>query len=216
MEREELKQSSISIWDRLRKAVTDGNKDEASRLIDETYQNVMQLRGILMDFIDATMTTLAEKAGEEAVYEVTRNICNKTLMPLFGEKLPKLDTEGRIKDRINAWAVRHGVSIDIVEDEEKYIFKIPCDTGGCLAAKPESGRTSKAYDWSSGEINVGYYCLHCLVSAEFMAIEQHGYPFWINFPPKKVGEKCIQYHYKDLKRVPEQYYNRVGKDKKSQ
>jgi hypothetical protein len=215
MEKEELRQSSTSIWDRLRKAVSDGDKDKAPRLIDETYCNVMHLRGILMDFIDATMTALAEKVGEEAVYEVTRKICNETLMPLFGEKLPRLDTESRIKDRINAWAVRHGVNIDIDEDEDKYIFKIPCDTGGYLTAKPESGRTSRAYNWSSGEVGVGYYCLHCLVSAEFMAIEQHGYPFWITFPPKKAGERCVQYHYKNVKKVPEQYYHRVGKEKKS-
>ena len=88
MEKEELVQSSVSIWDRLRKAVADGDKDKAVKLIDENYNNVMHLRGILMDFIDATMTALAEKAGEEAVYEVTRNICQKTLMPVFGEKFP--------------------------------------------------------------------------------------------------------------------------------
>jgi len=215
MKKEELTQSSISIWDRLRKAVADGDKEKAIKLIDENYNNVMQLRGILMDFIDASMTALAEKAGEEAVYEVTRKICSETLMPLFGEKLPRLNTEGRIKDRINAWAVRHGINIEIEEDEEKFILRIPCDTGGYLMAKPVSGRTSKAYDWSSGEAAVGYYCLHCLVSAEFMAIEQHGYPFWITFPPKKAGERCVQYHYKNVKNAPEQYYHRVGKEKKT-
>jgi hypothetical protein len=53
------------------------------------------------------------------------------------------------------------------------------------------------------------------VSAEVMAIEQHGYPFWISFPPKKSGEKCIQYHYKDVNKVPEKYYQRAGKEKPS-
>ena len=86
MKEEELRESSVSIWDRLRTAVTDGDKEKAAKLIDETYSNVIHLRGILMDFIDATMSALADKAGEEAVYEVTQQICQTTLMPVFGEK----------------------------------------------------------------------------------------------------------------------------------
>ena len=215
MNEEELKEASISIWDKLRTAVADGDKEKAVKLIDETYSNVMHLRGILMDFIDATMSALAEKAGEEAVFEVTRHICQKTLMPVFGEKFPKLDTEGRIKDRIFAWSIRHGVNVEIKEDEEKYVFYIPCDTGGHLTAKTDSGRTSQAYPWSCSESGVVYYCLHCPVAAEVMAIEQHGYPFWVAFPPKKPGDSCIQYHYKDVNKTPEEYYKRVGKEKPS-
>jgi hypothetical protein len=213
MEKEELKELSVSIWDKLRDAVAEGDKSKAARLIDETYDNVMQLRSILMDFIDATMSALAAKAGEEAVYEVTRQICQQTLVPLFGEKLSKLDTEGRLKDRAFAWTVRHGMNVDIEEDEEKFIFRLPCDTGGYLAAKEGSGRTSQAYPWSCGESGINFYCLHCPVAAEVMAIEQYGYPFWINFPPKKAGEKCVQYHYKDVNRAPEEYYRRAGKEK---
>jgi len=213
MEKEELTKLSVPIWDRLRGAIAAGDKDKAMKLTDETYDNVMHLRGILMDFIDATMSALAEKAGEEAVYEVTRQICQKTLMPVFGEKFPKLDTEGRLKDRVFAWAVRHGINVDIEEDEEKFVFRIPCDTGGHLTAKAESGRTRQAYPWSCGESGIVYYCLHCPVAAEVMAIEQHGYPFWITFPPKKAGEKCVQYHYKDVHKTPEEFYRRVGKKK---
>lgn len=213
MEKQDLSELSISIWDRLRGAIAAGDKDKAMQLIDETHSNVMQLRGILMDFIDSTMSALAEKAGEEAVYEVTRQICQKTLMPVFGEKFPKLDTEGRLKDRVFAWAVRHGMNVDIEEDEEKFVFRIPCDTGGHLTAKAESGRTRQAYPWSCGESGIVYYCLHCPVAAEVMAIEQHGYPFWITFPPKKAGEKCVQYHYKDVHKTPEEYYRRVGKNR---
>ncbi len=215
MEKEELKELSISVWDRLRQAVARGDQNKAAELIDETCNNVMQLRGILMDFIDATLSALADKAGEEAVYEITREICQKTLMPVFGEKFPKLDTEGRLQNRAFAWAIRHGVNFDIEEDEEKYTFRIPCDTGGYLAAKEGSGRTTQAYPWSCQESGINYYCLHCPVSAEVMAIEQHGYPFWISFPPKKSGEKCIQYHYKDVSKVPEKYYQRAGKEKPS-
>ena len=97
--------------------------------------------------------------GEEAVYEVTRKICDETLMPVFGEKLPKLDTEGRIRDRIFAWAIRHGMNVEIEEDDEKYVFHIPCDTGGHLVAKAESGRTRQPYTWSCGES--GGQCPEC-------------------------------------------------------
>jgi hypothetical protein len=215
MKKEELAQLSVPIWDRLRAAVAAGDKDKAMKLIDETYGNVMQLRGILMDFIDATMSALAEKAGETAVYELTRQICQDTLMPVFGAKLPKLDAEGRIRDRISAWALRHGMPVEIEEDDEKYVFHIPCDTGGHLTAKADSGRTTKAYPWSCQQSGVVYYCLHCPVAAEVMAIEQHGYPFWITFPPKKAGEKCVQYHFKDVHSTPEEYYSRVGMEKSS-
>ncbi len=213
MDKKELKEISISIWEKVRGAIERGDKEEAKALLEEGVKNVYQLRGILMNFIDAFQTALAEKTGEEAVHQTMRNICNENMMPLFGQKFPRLTTEERIRDRAYAWAVRHGVSIDIEEDDEKFIFKLPCDTGGVLAAKPESGRTKQAYPWSSGEKDVGYYCAHCALAAEVMAIEQVGYPFWINFPPKKAGELCIQYHYKDTGKVPEKYYRRAGKTK---
>lgn len=213
MKKDELKELATSIWDKLRKAIDKGDKEKAKSFLEEAVKNVYQLRGVLMDFIDASLTALAQKAGEEAVDELMREICSRTLMPLFARKFPRLTTEERIKDRVYAWAVRHGVNFEIEEDDEKFIFKIPCDTGGYLAAKEGSGRTKKPYAWSSGESKVNYYCSHCSLAAEVMAIEQHGYPFWINFPPKKAGELCIQWHYKDIWKAPAKFYQRAGKSK---
>jgi hypothetical protein len=213
MRKEELKEISTSIWDKVRDAIDKGDKEKAKALLEEALQNVMQLRGILMDFIDELQIALAERAGEEAIHETMRKICNARMMPLFGQKFPRLTTEERIKDRSFAWAVRHGVNFEVEEDEEKFVFQLPCDTGGYLAAKPASGRTKKAYPWTSGEKDVSYYCAHCSLAAEVMAIEQVGYPFWINFPPKKAGELCIQWHYKDVQKAPEKFYKRAGKSK---
>jgi len=191
MRKDELKEISTSIWDKVRDAIDKGDKEKAKTLLEEALQNVMQLRGILMDFIDELQIALAEKAGEEAIHETMRKICNAKMMPLFGQKFPRLTTEERVRDRAFAWAVRHGVTIGIEEDEEKFVFKLPCDTGGYLAAKPS----------------------HCSLAGEVMAIEQVGYPFWVNFPPKKAGDLCVQWHYKDVKKAPEKFYRRAGKSK---
>ena len=213
MKKEELKAISTSIWDKVRDAIDKGNKEKAKALLEEGVSNVYQLRGILMDFIDELQIALAERAGEEAIHETMRKICNARMMPLFGQKFPRLTTEERIRDRAFAWAIRHGISFEIEEDDEKFICKIPCDTGGLLAAKPTSGRTKKAYPWSGGEKGVGYYCAHCSLAGEVMAIEQVGYPFWINFPPKKAGDVCVQWHYKDVRKAPDKFYQRAGKSK---
>jgi len=59
---------------------------------------------------------------------------------------------------------------------------------------------------------MAYYCTHCATSLEIMTIEQLGYPAWvIKHEPDGM---CVQRIYKDPEGVPEEYYKRVGMEKR--
>jgi hypothetical protein len=213
MEKKEKKEISISIWDRLGAAIQEGDKSKAIALFKETKEEFDKFRASYLDFPNFTLTALAEKCGEEAVHEVLRKIAEETIWVHFGKEFPRWSAEERIRRRAWAWTRSHGVGIDIEEDDEKFIVRIPCDTGGVILGKKECGRVKEPHPWSAGERDIGYYCTHCLIAFEEMAIERYGHPWWITFPPKKAGERCVQYHYKDITQTPEKYYQRTGKSK---
>jgi len=213
MEKKEMEEISISIWDRLGTAIQEGDKSKSTALFKEMREEFEKFRGFYLDFPNFALTALAEKCGEEAVYDVLRKIAEHTIWTHFGQEFPRLSAEDRIRRRAYIWTLSHGVGIDIEEDEEKFIIKIACDTGGVIVGKKECGRVKEPHPWSCGEPDIAFYCTHCLIAFEVMAIERHGYPWWVTFPPKKAGERCVQYHYKDITKTPDVYYQRAGKSK---
>ena len=215
MKKQELKEISTSIWDKLRRAIQEGDRSKATALVDKMQEESIQFRGFFMDFPNFTLTALSERCGEEAVHEVLRKIADHTIWAHIGPEFPRMNAEDRIRRRADVFTSTRGLNLDIQEDEEKFIIRIPCDTGGALLAKKECGKIKEAHSWSCGERDIPLYCTHCLIAFEVMAIERYGHPWWITFPPKKAGEHCIQYHYKDITKTPEQYYQRAGKKKQT-
>jgi len=210
MRKEQLQQLSISTWGKIRRAIQDGNKESALDLVEIAKDNEKKMRSILMRFIDFSLTRLAETTSEDSVYQVMKDYCIECAWPLFGEEFPELNHKEKLKRRVEPWTILHNVeNFEIKEDDEKYIIEFPCDTGGVLAGIGK-GKTKKAYPWSSGEKDVGYYCTHCHTAYEMMAIDQCGHPWWITFPPKKQGDNCVQYVYKNIENTPEIYYVRSG------
>lgn len=213
MEKQELKRLSISIWDQLHRAVQAGDKSKATELIEEIQENVKKIKGVMTDCIDLALTSLAEQCGEEVVSDVMEKFSGNSIWPVFGEDFARLSGDERLRRRAYGWTALHGVNITIGEDEEKFILKIPCSTGGLLVAKKERGKVKETHPRFCGERDISLYCTHCLVAFEVMALNRQGHPWWINFPPKRAGELCVQYHYKDITKTPEIYYRRAGKDK---
>jgi hypothetical protein len=210
MKKEELQKLSISLWEKLRRAIEDGDKASSLNLVEEIKTNEKKMRSILMRFIDFSLTRLAETTSEDSVYKVMRDYCINCAWPLFGDEFPRLNHIEKLKRRVAPWTILHNIeNLEIEEDDDKYTIKFPCDTGGVLAGIGK-GKAKKAHPWSFGEKDVGYYCTHCHTSFEVMAIEQCGHPWWVTFPPKNPEDKCVQYIYKDIEDTPEEYYIRAG------
>lgn len=215
MERKELQELGASGWTKLNATIEASNKSEAMRLANKLKDGSKKLVNVELDLIDVLLDTMAKRLGEESVYQVLRAFHERHL-----KHLRKEVDEGsgagaveRLKALADILTMSHCVDIDVEEDQEKFIIKFFCDTGGRLISRGQYGGTSKEYPWSNMQKNFCYYCAHCVVSWEMIPIEEHGYPAWIISAPQKPGEPCTLFLYKDPKAVPEQYYKLVGMEK---
>jgi hypothetical protein len=215
MEKEELKELTVSIFERLRQAIKKGDKEKALALTDEIDRNKHDFDESYRVWIDLLLTTIADKLGEEALYEIHRINGERALWPRLGWIMdPILPPEEKIRRRAYTWTHWHGTTLDAIEeDEEKFTLRIKCDSGGSIRMWPQYGKTKKGHPWSWGEKDFCYYCAHCPIVFEIMAIEKAGYPAWL-VNPEPEG-RCVHYLYKNPADVPEKYYKRVGMKKKT-
>jgi len=182
-------------------------------LLDEGNRCRESLCDLYVGWVDLLFTYIADKLGEEAVYDAMKLFCQRFAIPALEGSFGPISIEDRVKKRAYMWTHFHGANIDeIEEDDEKFTFKFKCPSGGSISTKEQCGRTKKAYPWSWGQEKLAYYCVHHPV-IDILAIEQFGYPAWaLETQP---GGRCIQSVYKDPTAIPEKYFKRVGKEKKA-
>lgn len=212
MDKQELEELKVSIYEKLRKAIETGDKERALSLLDETIKNKHNLLGVYLAWDDLLLTYIADKLGEEAVHETMRIYDRRAVRPALQGAFGPIPIEERVRKRTYMMTSGYGINYDsIEEDEEKFTLRFKCPSGGRVRTWEEYGRTKKAYPWSWGEKGIAYYCTHCATSFEIMTIEQLGYPAWvITHEPDGV---CVQRLYKDPRSVPEEYYRRLGMEK---
>ena len=107
------------------------------------------------------------------------------------------------------------------EDDEKFIFTLnPCGSGGRLinmgAYEGPFGyrKLKKAGPHTWGETDLPIYCAHCPMVHEIFPLAEggEGSQFWVHASPfpKKPGDPCVHHIYKDPKKIPDRYYDRIG------
>jgi len=213
MEKKESEELKVSIHKKLRRAINEGDKEKALTLLDEIEEVREKHDGLYLTWVDMLLTYIADKLGEETVYDFMRNFSGRVALPILEEEFGPVSIEDRVRHRAYMWNTFHGIDIDeIEEDEEKFIFKFKCPSGGRINTWEHCGRTEKAYPWSWGQKGLSYYCAHHSV-LDIMAIEQFGYTAWVTMPQEE--GRCIQYVYKNPDAVPEEYYRSLGMEKKS-
>jgi hypothetical protein len=208
MEKEELKELTVSIFERLRQAIRGDmkgigiNTDRCNKHdFDESYGYGLTAQPLLPRWGDA-------------LYEIHRINGERALWPRLGWIMDPIPPEEKIRRRAYTWTHWHGTTLDAIEeDEEKFTLRVKCDSGGSIRMWPQHGKTKKGHPWSWGEKDFCYYCAHCSIVFEIMAIEKAGYPAWL-VNPEPEG-RCVHYLYKNPADVPEKYYKRVGMKKKT-
>ncbi len=111
--------------------------------------------------------------------------------------------------------------IAITEEADRYVLKLdPCGSGGVARQRVERGNeanpelfgfSKEAHSWTWGKPHVCYYCGHCTMVNEILAIENYGHPMRVTEYPEKAEDACTWYIYKDPAKIPAEYYERVGK-----
>ena len=212
MDKKELKELTFSIFERLREAISQGDKAQALALVDEIARNKHDFDESYRMWIDLMLTHIADHEGEEALYQIHRANGEIALWPRLGWILGPISAEEKLRRRAHAWTHWHMTHLDsIEEDAEKFTIKVKCDSGGSVNLWPRHGKTKKGHPWSWNQKGLSYYCAHCPAILEIMAIEKAGFPAWLCNP--QPDGSCIQYLYKDPWAVPEKNYERVGMKK---
>ena len=123
----------------------------------------------------------------------------------------------------DVWRQNCGV-FDVTEDDEKFTIKHnPCGSGGQMIDRGyfESifglGKyKGKGYHTFSQE-GMPLYCGHCPYAHMAIPMSKSGSPIWChdadNPFPRKPGDPCIHYIYKDPKDIPDKFYEMVGMKK---
>ncbi len=229
---EPVEELGISTYDRLRDAVKSGDKETALKLIDYVQIEGKGLHDVYCDWTYALLTWIADNYGEEKLPEVLRYCKEKTSVAFYGQ-LKNLKTVKQLvqwfAEQMRAHRSGPGETgeIKVWEEEDKYVMSFdPCGSGGRMRRTGELdktpprtgppfnlGKTKKAYPWSWYMKGVPYYCLHCSVWHEIMAIEATGAPTKITEYDPDADAPCKFYFYKKSELVPEKYYKRVGLEK---
>ena len=215
MDKQELKDLTVSIYDRLIRTIEKGDTEQALALIDEIERNKYDFDNAYRINIDVLLKYIADKLGEEALYEVHRLNGELAIWPRFGWAFDKnIPVEDKVRRRARAWTDWHCINIDeITEDADKFSIRYTCPSGGTVRMWPERGKTKKGYPFSWGERGFAYYCLHCPVIFDIMSIERYGHQPWITIQHPE--GRCELQLWKDPARIPETYYQRVGMSKKA-
>lgn len=123
---------------------------------------------------------------------------------------------------------------ELIETEDRYILRFdPCGSGGRTIrgdtiegtpARMEApyGWTvsQEPHPWNHGQTGICHYCTHCIRLMEELPMDRFGYPVRVIDPPRYGArdaegnlEKCQWQMFKDPTKVPEEYYERVGRTK---
>jgi hypothetical protein len=103
--------------------------------------------------------------------------------------------------------------VEIVEEADRYrLIFAPCGTGGVLRHPAVPGLTllpeATPETWNrAGQVPA--YCAHCAKN-EITSIRRLGFPAWVTEFDPDPRKPCGWTIYKDPKRIPDQFYERLG------
>jgi len=206
------------LWDRARAEIAAGRIDAGVALYDEAVERARELQYFYVNRLTALMSFISEELGEEAVERALRATGERFIRGRrdTGVDWGELPASARAKVIARAMLGNFG-EVDVSEDDEKVELSIRCGTGGRLV---EEGR----YDGDDAYVTLReraprtfmldalpVYCAHCSVNNEMHPIEWGGVPISIEHPVVAPGMRCVHHIYKDVRAVPVEEYERIGK-----
>jgi len=123
---------------------------------------------------------------------------------------------------------------ELIETDDRYILRFdPCGSGGrtirgdSIEGTPPRMEppynwtvSQEPHPWNHGQKGICHYCTHCIRLMEELPMDRFGYPVRVIDPPRYGArdaegnlEKCQWQMFKDPTKVPEEYYERVGRTK---
>lgn len=208
---------------------------ELSTIMDDELVRAKDPHGIM---IAGMLSYIARNMGEQHVEEALHWVA-EMLMSEFLKDIAELDKKTEIEMWCMVWRA-HGSTFWVTEDDEKFTFRGKplgaCHRMWSSAYQPKTARISdsrvrystfgcylppasfhlmrepRGITWMN--TNYPVYSTHCHMLHEIYAIEQIGYPLWVEIHPLQDRDsETIHLHYKEAHDWPEDIYAKLGKVK---
>ena len=203
--------------DRIFELLKENEIEEAVALLKQEFKARQAFHDLYVGWVNKLTDFLAEKAGEEAVGEFYGRYYESRSKEMQDDEKYRLPIEALVRLRANKFSGGgHDFNFRIEEDDEKFTFVLdPCGSGGRLieASDAMRYRTKAPHSWGHRRTHFPYYCAHCIFIWELKSIDITGYPRVVYQIPQKPGDPCLQYMYKNLEDIPENYFDRLGRKK---
>ena len=198
--------------------IKNGDFESASRILERKNNEHILLHDLYLEIIEALQGALANIFGEESLYQALRYTAEKK--KFWFEKMIKLPSEELARQSAELVKMHPG-QYRVTEDEEKFTFTMdPCGSGGRLWRRQTQGGlgkeiyfTKNGHPQNLNQEGLPAYCAHCPVWNSLMPIEWFGFPLWVYKLPKSSSEPCKIHIFKNPEKIPQEYFNLLGKSK---
>lgn len=203
----------------IEKTIKDGkDRNAIEEMLKKRESQHLVIHDVYIDMMVACFSYMGKTYGDERLEGVLRH--SGEMQKEGFENWEKMDVEDFV--RITAHLLKtHMGNMKVTEDDEKFTFiHDPCGSGGRLmregAYEPPEGyyRIEEKNPLGFNQPDFPSYCAHCTVWNNIQCIEWFGHPQWVHEPPKSPQDPCLFHIYKDPEKIPEKYFERVGKKKK--
>lgn len=206
-------------------ALDRGDTAEAKRIAEYARLEWQVVHDMYVNWSWAFFTYIADTYGEAELEKALRSVMGSYYRSRY-DKVMASDVQTQLQltvEGLRGHLMGPGRQGDIEVSEEADRYKLtlaPCGSGGVARERVESGAEARpelfgyskqAQSWTWGKERVCYYCTHCAMVNEVMAIENYGHPMRVTEYPADATSPCVWYIYKDPRKIPAEYYERVGK-----
>lgn len=235
---EEMEKMGIPLSLRLERAIE--KKDlsavkELTRIMDAELVRAKDPMGI---FIAGLLSYIARNLGEAKVEELLHWVA-ELLMSEFLKDIATLDKKPEIEMWCMVWR-SHGSTFWVEEDDQKFTFRgkpigachrmwssdyqrkverisssrVRYPTFGCYLPPASFHLMREPRGITHMKSNYPVYSTHCHMLHEIYAVEQRGYPLWIELHPLEDRDsETVHIHYKEPHDWPEDVYRQLGMTK---
>ena len=214
MDRKESRELCMSNFDKVLKALNEGNIEEAKTCVRTMEKEAQYVRHLGLNYVWTLLTYIGKHYGDDEVIKALR--FRHSCQVQVAERMLGMSPIDAVRFKTSLHRV-HRSKMTLTEEEDRFVLKLdPCNTGGRMLRegldKPpvNLGKFRKGVPESWNKSGVSYYCAHCAVHSITSVEKGAPHPTWIYKCPENPQDPCYQYYYKRTEDVPEKYFEELG------
>ncbi len=220
MEKEELRELSMSNLDKVLRALDRNDIEEAKKCAQSMESEAKHAHDLMVEYVWTLLTYIGKTYGDDEVIKALR--FRHDTQAQVAERMLGMSPEEAVRFKTMIHRAHHS-NMTLTEEKDRFVLKLdPCNTGGRMLRvgldKPpvNLGRTKKGVSESWSRPHISYYCAHCGLHSIVSVEKGAPHPTWVYKCPEGPQDPCYQYCYKRTEDVPEEYFEELGlkKEKK--